>query len=102
MSREMQKVAEKSIAKDVKKNAKKFCGHVKLKMKTSVGISNLKSDDGGKIVVKEDVYKAQTLSDFFSSVFTREATTEIPELEDKIIRKPLTEIKVSKMRSRRN
>jgi len=46
--------------------------------------------------VKEDVDKTQTLSDFFSSLFTREATTEIPELEDIIIRKPLTEIKVSK------
>ena len=48
------------------------------------------TDDGKKILVKEDVDQARTLSDFFSSLFTREATTEIPELEDKIIRKPTT------------
>ena len=61
-----------------------------------MGISDLKSEaDGGKkILVKEDGYKAQTLLDF-SSVFTREVTTEIPEIKVNLIRKPLTEIEVS-------
>ena len=97
MPRKLQKNAEKSIAKDAKINAKEFWRHVTSRMKTSVGISDLKSetDDGKKLLVKEDVDKAQTLSDFFSSVFTGETTTEIPEVEDKIIRKPLTEMKVS-------
>jgi len=72
-------------------------GDVKSKIKTSVGISDLKSetDDGKKLLVKEDVHKVLTLSGFFSSVFIREATTEIPELEENIIRKPITEKRVS-------
>ena len=87
ISRKLQKDGEKSIAKDAKTNAKKFWRHVRPKMKTSVRISDLKSetDDGKKSLVKKDVDKTQTLPDFFSSVFTRAAITEIPELEDKII-----------------
>ena len=66
-------------------------------MKPSVGISDIKSEAHGckKILVKEDGDKAQTLSDLFSSVFTRKATTEIREIEDRLIRKSLTEIEVS-------
>jgi len=62
-----------------------------------VGISDLKSEaDGGKkILVKEDGYKAHRLLDLFSSVFTREVSTEIPKIKDNLIRKPLTEIEVS-------
>ena len=53
----------------------------------------LEADDGKQILVKEDGEKDQILSDF-SSVFTSEGTTEIPEIEDTLIRKPHTEIKV--------
>ena len=44
--------------------------------------------------MKEDADKARTLSDFFSSVFIREETTEMLEMDDEIIRQALTEIKV--------
>ena len=61
---------------------------MKSKMKTSVGISDLKSEgeDAKKILVKEDGDNAQTLLDNFSSVFTKEATTEISDIEDKLIK----------------
>ena len=69
MFRKLQKDAEKSLAEGAKSNANKFWRHVKSKMKSSVGLSEPKSetDDGKTILVKEDVDKAQTISDFLLS-----------------------------------
>ena len=65
---------EKEIAKEVKKNPKKFWQYTQSKTKTRTGISDLLMDEqnGTGIITKNDTDKANTLSSFFSSVFTTE------------------------------
>ena len=71
---------EKQIANECKNNPKKFWKYVQDRMKTSQGISSLKQADGSLAV--DDVTKAETLNDFFSSVFTQENINDIPKLSE--------------------
>ena len=54
------------------------------------GISDLKNDKGEKI--SDDGWKAEALSNFFSSVFTIEDTTNMPTFEDRPVINTLNKI----------
>ena len=69
---------EKNIAKSCKVNSKRVWKYVNSKLKRQTGISNLKMADGG--LTKTDKDKADVINTFFSSVFTKENTESVPQL----------------------
>jgi hypothetical protein len=75
---------ERDIARDVKKNPKKFWKYAKSKRKTKSGISELKTNtENGVKIIENDRDKTEVLVEFFSSVFTKEPEGEIPNLQPK-------------------
>ena len=83
LTRKAVKNKEIEIAKDVKNNPKKFWQYTKSKIKTRIGISDLimNKENGVETLTNSDKDKANTLSDFFSSVVTTETTDNYPSLE---------------------
>ena len=83
MTRKLQIEKEKKIAKQSKSNPKKFWKFVKSKLKIKTGVANLVMDQTGNSdkLTKTDGEKAEVLSSFFASVFTREDVNNIPFLE---------------------
>ena len=95
---------EKKISKESKTNCKGFWKYVNNKLKRNTGISNLKTSDGK--ATENDKEKADLLNSFFSSVFTKENTTNIPDLNhrnneqficDLIITREAVEEKLSRL-----
>lgn len=78
ISRNARKNQETAIAKDVKSNPKKFWLHVNNTTKFKASIPSLKTDTD--ITADTDPDKAELLGKFFSSVFVREDSTEIPSM----------------------
>ena len=93
--RRAKKLNERNLAKECKSNPKKFWKYVQEKLKTQTGIGTLKKGNGDMVTTDDD--KANTLNDFFSSVFTREDTRNLPSLEksSKSHGKTLTEIYIT-------
>ena len=83
LTRKAVKNKEREIAKDIKNNPKKCWKYTKSKTKTRTGISDLimNNENGVETLTNSDKNKANTLSDFFSSVFTTETTDNYPPLE---------------------
>jgi hypothetical protein len=71
---------EKHIAKESKTNPKKFWKYIQERMRVNTGISALRTKEGS--LATDDVSKANTLNDFFSSVFTQEDLTNVPKMEE--------------------
>ena len=89
-TRKAVKQFEKRIASKVKVNPKLFWNYVNDKMKSRQPVSDLRKENGE--LTTNDEEKAQVLNDFFSSVFTREDQTNIPELIQREVPKPLTKV----------
>lgn len=70
---------EKNIADGCKKSPKLFWKYVQERAKSNAGISALKTGNGFAV---SDDEKAETLNKFFSSVFTLEDTSNIPDLTE--------------------
>ena len=68
------------LQRRIKQIRKVFGDNVQERMKTNSGISSLKKNDGSLAV--KDIEKAETLNEFFSSVFIREDTTNVPFLNN--------------------
>ena len=81
LTRQAQKDYEKIIAKEAKKNPKKFWNYVKSKTKSPSNIPDLLIDeeDPERGVASDDKDKADVLADFYSSVFTNEPPGPVPE-----------------------
>ena len=94
---------EKEIAKEVKKNPKKFWQYTQSKTKTRTGISDLLMDEqnGIEILTKNDTDKANTLSSFFSSVFTTDDCEHIPLIEDKQLTSEVNNIEINEEKVRK-
>ena len=97
---------EKKVAENSKSNPKMFWRYVQDKMKSNVGISVLHGPDGELKSTDKD--KADALNEYFSSVFTREDISSLPEVEkdlkfkdysltDILITKEAVEIKLRKL-----
>ena len=76
---------ERDIAKESKTIPKKFWQYVNKKTKIKQGIPDLvyEDEDGEDTSTTNDKEKAEVLADFFSSVFTEEDTSNIPNLSQK-------------------
>ena len=70
---------ERIIAENCKKSPKKFWKYVQERSKSNIGVSALKDGHGNFAV--SDSEKAELLNSFFSSVFTIENLTNIPDME---------------------
>lgn len=74
---------ENEVAKQAKKNPKAFYKFVNGKLKTRSVVGNLKGCDGTEI--EDNSQKAEVLSSFFSNVFTREETHQLPTMDKKTL-----------------
>ena len=79
--RKSQKHKEAKIAREAKQNPKAFFSYVNSKIKTRDGIASLLKNDGS--LTKNDEEKAETLNQFFHSVFTEEDKENLPTFKDK-------------------
>ena len=84
---------EHKLAQKVKSNPKAFYNYANSKLKTRSNIADLEKSDG--TTTKNDSEKAETLNDFFSSVFTDEDTSSIPEPPEHDIRINLEELHIT-------
>ena len=81
--RKERKEKEREIAETAKTNSKNFWKYVNSKRKTKSGVSALHTKkDNLTCIASKDNQKAEVLADFFSSVFTSETDSNIPELEN--------------------
>ena len=98
LTKKAKRDAEREIAKEAKTNPKKFWKYVSKKTKIRQGIPDLvyEDPDGNEQSTETDGEKAEVLSEFFSSVFTKEDTTNIPTLPRKKFKQWLSKITVSK------
>ena len=81
ITRKVTKQYEKQIALDVKLNPKKFWKYAQSKTKTKSSIPDLFKAIIQSESTSTDKEKANVLADFFTSVFTIENNTEMPEIE---------------------
>ncbi len=79
MIRSAKRKLEKKLADGYSGNSRPFYSYIKKKTKSRPSIGPLK--DKNEKVVTEDQEMAEVLNEFFSSVFTRENTTNVPEAE---------------------
>ena len=86
---------EKSIAKECKSNPKSFWKYVRTKTKAKTGLSPLRKRNGD--IALTDNEKADTLNEYFTSVFTKENLDNLPPVKEAIWSegKTLTEILVT-------
>ena len=76
---------EKKIAETAKVNPKKFWSYVNSKRKCKTGIAELHTKIGNHTIVSsQDKDKAETLAEFFGSVFTKESEENMPNLEPSV------------------
>ena len=68
---------ESDIMRSIKSHPKRFYSYVRNKQKVKVKVTNLDKWDGN--FTKDDSESCQVLSDFFSSVFTKEDSGELPD-----------------------
>ena len=97
--RQAAKNHERSIANDAKSNPKGVFNYAKKKMKTKTGIADLTKEDGSLAYSSEE--KANVLNDFFSSVFTIEDKTNIPNIPRQKNVQPITTIKIKESEVRK-
>jgi hypothetical protein len=80
----------KKIIKSIGDNKKAFYRYVKSRQQVKPRLQQLKMSGGG--LTENDEQSANELSEFFRSVFIKENTGEIPEMEEGIINRPTTEM----------
>jgi hypothetical protein len=90
--RDAVKETEKSVAMKAKQNPKAFYAYARTKLNTRDGIADL-TDGGTK--VSSDSEKANVLNNFFSSVFTDEDTSQIPDCAQQDFQSVLQDVDIS-------
>ena len=91
--RRAEKEFEKKIASEAKTNPQAFYKYAQSKMKTRVWITNL-SDDAGNLITN-DKEKANLMNQYFSSVFTKEDMSNLPNFEERVFDQPLSEFNIT-------
>ena len=78
LTRSLRRSYEAKLASNRNNNIKQFWKYVNSRLKTRPSISSLKHDDNSTVDSDQD--KCQLFNEFFSSVFTVEDCTSIPQL----------------------
>ena len=96
VSRRAQKVREMEVAGKAKESPKLFCNYVKRKTIEKTRIPELFIDDRdhSKGMTESDKQKADVLSLFYSSVFTKEISSDLPDLIPRTLDK-LSEMRIN-------
>ena len=89
----LRKSFERDLAKNAKKNPKGFWKYYQSLTKTRSDIGDIMKSDGTTASCNKE--KAEALNDFFSSVFTNENISNIPNLEEKNFDHPLSSIEIT-------
>ena len=79
-TRKITKAFEKKLVDKIKTNPKAYWNYVNSKKKCKIRINSLRNPDGE--LTEDDTEKVDILNKFFTSVFTKEDLTNIPELND--------------------
>jgi ribonucleases P/MRP protein subunit RPP40 len=96
MIRNAKRSFERKIAKGCgseRENKKRFFAYIKKKTKSRPGVGPLRDSQGG--MVQDSGQMATILNGFFSSVFTREDVTNIPEPENIAGGNRITDVRIS-------
>ena len=88
--RNSKKNYERKLGNDAKNNPKKFYSYLKSKSSNKESIGPLKKLDGSE--TKNDIEVAETLNDFFGTVFTEEDLDNMPVLDTILADVPMTEV----------
>ena len=81
---------ERKLAKNSKTNPKQFYTYLKTKTSNKESVGPLKDENG--IETTDDMEKAEILNTFFSSVFTKESTENMPTPAQEQVQEPMTNI----------
>ncbi|KAK3090353.1 hypothetical protein FSP39_011129 [Pinctada imbricata] len=94
--RRARKKYEQNLALEAKKEPKRIWQFINSKSKTRQGIGELHVDpsDPNSVKTDDDAEKADILANFFSGVFTKEPSGELPELEPRNISIPWSEVNI--------
>ena len=79
LTRSLRRDYEKQLAEEVKTNPKAFWRYANSRRKTRTRVEDLKRQDGS--MASSEKEKAELLSAFFSSVFTNEDVSVVPQLQ---------------------
>jgi hypothetical protein len=83
------------LAREAKTNPKAVWAYMKNQAKGKEGIPDLISDKDNQTTVSTDIGKAELLNNFFSSVFTREDLTNIPDPQVRDFGIPLENVTIN-------
>jgi ribonuclease P/MRP protein subunit RPP40 len=93
-NKEAQKDFEKRLAKNIKNDSKSFFAYIRSKQRTKDKVGPLRHQDGALVIDDQD--GADLLNKYFSSVFTQEDLTNVPE--PKIMFQGRSEQKLTELR----
>ncbi len=79
--------------KDTDKNNRKYTKHVKSKTKSKTTVGPLVTQE--KKIITDNKEMAETLNQFFSSVFTKEDLNNVPDAEAEIVTRAMPPVQVS-------
>ena len=94
LTRTLRSKFEKKIAGEVKNNPKAFWRYVNPKIKVKALIPTLVDEALDGVEAASDDDKAEILSKFFTSTFTRESLDNIPEFQDREFVTSLDDVKI--------
>ena len=80
----------------MKEKPKLFWKYAKSRLKTRENIPNLKNDDGS--LAKRPKDQAESLNNYFCSVFSEEDLSNIPSIQDKFTGTSLESINITKVK----
>ena len=99
VTRYRQKCQEKEIANEAKTNPKKFWQYVNRRTKTTSGIADLETPNN--TLISKDKEKAEILTNYFTSVFTKEKLGDIPTLHKQIVHEDLKQFTIEQEKERK-
>jgi len=91
--RKAEKDFERKMSMESKANPKAFYRYAQSKLKTRSQISNLMNDEGE--VITDDKEKANIMNKFFSSVFTREDISNLPDFDRRPYKDPVCDLEIT-------
>ena len=95
-TRKAQKLFEQKIAKEAKKNPKKFWNYVNSKRKCKANIPDLDiSNDKGAPKTRNDTEKVELLNRYFKTVFTEEDLQSFPEVQKQNLESFLKNVEIN-------